>query len=308
MNKTQLQSWLKAFQPAKPSHFLIGPDGRGHAVNSAGVWVSSMDSTPYLHGSWDFKSVADLAKNTIDDDVACALADPLDRDLPPLYDWEEHSTIPAGTFSFLLPAISTDEGREHLHGVYPLGDTKAYTTDGKRAHFARVSLPHPIHASAAHAATKLGDLTVYRSDEGTLLVGKGFMVLAPEHEHKRPPAEKFIPASGPLLRFRGLAKALKKIPKAFDWAKLGYGDEELSIRGEHELYGKFERRIPREGSGVAFHPIEITQVEDLPTIVVNRRYLIDAVTDDCSLSWTGENDAIRVDTATTLAVVMPMRP
>jgi hypothetical protein len=266
-----------------------------------------MDSTPYLHGSWDFQSVADLAKNTIDDDVAFALADPLDHDLPPLYAWEEHSTIPVGTFSFLLPAISTDEGRERLHGVYPLDGTEAYATDGKRAHFARVSLPHPIHNSAAIATTKLGDLTVYRSEEGTLLVGGGFMVLAPEHEHKGPPVEKIIPASGPLLRFRGLAKALKKIPKAFDWVRLGYGDRELRISGEHELYGEFERWIPREGSGVAFHPIEITQVEDLPTIVLNRRYLIDAVTDDCSLSWSGEKDAIRVDTATTLAVVMPMR-
>jgi len=308
MNKKQLQAWVKTFKPAKPDCFLIGSDGRGHAVNSVGVWVSSMDSTHDTSGSWNFETVAALAKNSPSDFVDFALADPLDYDLSPLYDWEEHSTIPAGALQFLLPAMTTDEGREHLHAIYPLGDTEAYASDGHRLHVARASLPYPIPASAAFAAATLGKLAVYRADEGTLLVGGGFMVLAPGHRHKGSTAEKVIPASGPLLRFRGLARALKKIPKEFDRVKLGYGNEELSIGGEHELYGEFERRIPCEGAGLAFRQIEITQVEELPTIVINRRYLIEAVTDDCSLSWTGETNAVRVDTATTLAVVMPVRP
>ncbi len=288
--------------PAKMLSVLIAPEGKGDAGDvtiedtdgTCSISLEGLTSKITAIAPDDFPEQPDPAWSLIAMGQTAAFAEAL---------------------SFVLPAVSHDEGRPHLNGVQFESD-HLIATDGHRLHLtpSPVAMAEPLLISLGAAQTvkrmlPFGEHLIIARDGAHLRIGVGPWQLTTKLVDARfPPHAKVIPDRATqttnLTVDRSLfAKALARVSRLSKNAPVHLRiNGAVSIMTEDPDLGNAEVVVPI---------IESDHTGDDLVVGVAPGYVRDALGqqgDQLEVSFSGPNDAIRLDLpGERVAVVMPMR-
>ena len=294
---------LETCLPAKLLAQLIKPEGRGDAGD---VIIESIDDASCAVTFDGLTSrLAALSPEMFP-------AGPGGKD-----DWSLLALWPASdvrtTLEYVLPAVSTDDGRPHLNAVY-LDLEKIVATDGHRLHLADLPgrLPDPLLIPLESAKTlgrisKLGDQLILARAGNVVRARVGAWQLDAKLADARfPPYEKVIPTERPTKMTVDRALLTKALARV---TRLSKGKiVKLTINGQVSIAAS----DPDLGSVAIDVPlIETNHVGDDIVMGVNPAYLKDAITPKqktIQLGLSNPTDAMTLDLGGgRFAVVMPTR-